>query len=72
MSDKNINIDFNLTKLIIDQRKHLRLSLRELSQLTLYSYQTLSKYETGVIELNKTNRIVLFQKHYIYAEKLVI
>ena len=50
MSDKNINIDFNLTKLIIDQRKHLKLSLRELSQLTLYSYQTLSKYETGIIE----------------------
>ena len=70
MSDKNINIDFNLTKLIIDQRKHLKLSLRELSQLTLYSYQTLSKYETGVIELNKTNRVVLYEKLHINVEEV--
>lgn len=70
MSDKNITNDFNLTKLIINQRKHLKLSLRELSQLTLYSYQTLSKYETGIIELNKTNRVVLFEKLHINAEEV--
>lgn len=68
MSDKYKNNNFNIAKLIIDQRKQLKLSLRELSQLTKYSYQTLSKYETGIIELNKTNRVTLFKHLHINAE----
>ncbi len=68
MSDTISNNGFNITKLIIDQRKQLKLSLRELSQLTKYSYQTLSKYETGGIELNKNNRVVLFEHLHINAD----
>lgn len=70
MSDNYKNNDFNITKLIIDQRKKLKLSLRDLSQLTKYSYQTLSKYETGGIELNKNNRVVLFEQLHINANDI--
>ena len=70
MSDKIINQNFDITKLIINQRKQLKLSLRDLSQLTKYSYQTLSKYETGGIELNKNNRVVLFEQLHINAEDI--
>ena len=53
MSDKIKNTTFFLKELIQHQRKTLN--------LTDYSFQTLSKYESGKIEVVETNRGVLFE-----------
>jgi len=61
MSDKINNPTFYLKELIIHQRKTLNLTLRDLSILTDYSFQTLSKYESGKIEVVENNRGILFE-----------
>ena len=61
MSDKSNNPAFYLKELMIHQRKSLNLTLRDLSILTDYSFQTLSKYESGKIEVVETNRGILFE-----------
>lgn len=61
MSDKSNKQTFHLRELISHQRKSLNYTLRDLSNLTSYSFQTLSKYESGKIEVVESNRGILFE-----------
>ena len=61
MSDKINNPTFYLKELMMHQRKTFNLTLRDLSILTDYSFQTLSKYESGKIEVVENNRGILFE-----------
>ncbi len=55
MGDKLTFQNINILKLLSDARKQKNLTLRELSELTSYSYQSLSKYEIGLRDLNQEN-----------------
>jgi transcriptional regulator with XRE-family HTH domain len=48
MGDKLTFQAIDILKLISDARKQKNLTLRELSELTSYSYQSLCKYEIGI------------------------
>ncbi len=48
MGDKLTFQKIDILKLLSDTRKQKNLTLRELSELTSYSYQSLSKYEIGI------------------------
>ncbi len=55
MGDKILFQNIDILKLLSDSRKHKNLTLRDLSELTNYSYQSLSKYEIGLRDLNQEN-----------------
>lgn len=55
MGDKLTFQSIDILKLLLDSRKLKNLTLRELSDMTNYSYQSLSKYEIGLRDLNREN-----------------
>lgn len=61
MGDKLTFQNINILKLLSDARKQKNLTLRALSEMTSYSYQSLSKYEIGLRDLNQENLHTLAQ-----------
>lgn len=61
MGDKLTFQKIDILKLLSESRKQKNLTLRELSEMTSYSYQSLSKYEIGLRDLNHENLHTLAQ-----------
>ena len=61
MGDKLTFQAIDILKLLSDSRKQKNLTLRELSEMTSYSYQSLSKYEIGLRDFNHENLRILAQ-----------
>ena len=61
MGEKLTFQKIDILKLLSESRKQKNLTLRELSEMTSYSYQSLSKYEIGLRDLNHENLHTLAQ-----------